>query len=181
MKNIKKVLVYPLAFVLFFGLTANECLDAVEDLTVDVPTTIVENFELVIPEEGPFEQVDVLDLSSPEVQEYRERIENFTINDIKFEVVDNLSDGSAETSRFTFGVKIDGNEIILVSDEAADIAESLEEISPDSLDDTKAGMEGLLKTADDPKVDFFLAGNAQGPIDYSITVTIDGVLEASAN
>lgn len=180
--NIKRLLVYPLALVLFFGLTANECLDAVENLTVDVPTTIEESFELKVDEAGDFEFIDKLDLNSPEVEEYRERIQNFNVTDVNFTVVDNIQSGSASINSFDVRMIADGRNFnMFLNGDSESLIRTFEEVTAEDLERLKDHFGSLINDVEDPNVDFVATGTASGPAHYTITMTIDGVLEASAN
>jgi len=181
MNNIKKLFIYPLAFVLFFGLTANTCLDAVENLTVDVPTTFEETFTISVTESGEYDIVKEIDMNSPEIEEYRDRLENFTVNDVSFSVVDNAGAGSANSNNTEVIFSTAGGKTIF-SFGNVNLEQILQGLSLDSLEGLKELLEEyVLDKASDGKVDINFVGDAQGPIDYTVTITIDGVLEASAN
>jgi hypothetical protein len=185
MNNIKKLLVYPLAFVLFFGLSANACLDAVEDLTIDVPTDFEETFEISITEEGEFSVSKDMDMTSDEVQEYRDRLENYTVEDIKFEVTDNLEGGSAISDNTVLSFTYDTDILNFNFGDNTNIKTALEKITFAELQGLKQLVEQLVidPNADvaNPAIVVEFRGDAQGPIDYTVEVTIFGVLEASAN
>lgn len=125
MKNIKKLLIYPLAFVLFFGLTANECLDSLgEDIlpNIDIP---IENNKTVtlkfsqeevdaFEENGTIVYVE-LDLNDPQLDEYRDQIESAKLSQITFTLRDLLEGGSA---------RVQGN-VAIVFDPTSDFDENM--------------------------------------------------------
>lgn len=180
MKNIKKLLIYPLAFVLFFGLTANECLDAVEDIAIDVPTEIVETFTIQVPEAGVFTYPHEIDLNSPEVQEYRDKIESFEVSSISFDATDNIPAGSSICGyvNMDFGVQN-------LPFGSMYLEEAFESITLNMVDVLKRHVEDKVVNpadASDGMVNLELTGEAvDGPIDITVTMTINGTLKASAN
>jgi len=185
MNNIKKLFIYPLAFVLFFGLTANTCLDAVENLTIDVPTDFVETFEISITESGEFSVSKDMDMTSDEVQEYRDKIENYTVEDIKFVVTDNLEGGSALSDNAVLSFIYANDPLRLIFQNNENIKTRLEGTTLADLEGLKQMVEQIVldRNADvaDPTIVVEFKGDAQGPIDYTVEVTIFGVLEASAD
>ncbi|HET8860627.1 hypothetical protein [Marivirga sp.] len=182
MKNIKKLLVYPLAFVLFFGLTANECLDAVENIAVDVPTEFEETFTIQVPEAGVYTYPHEIDLNSPEVQEYRDRLESFEVSAISFEVTDNIATGSS-LSKDTKMVFSQARTLPFPG--TIELKEKLESLTLNGLEVLKEYLEDtVVKPADasNGMINLELVGEAvDGPIDITVTMTINGTLKASAN
>lgn len=180
MNNIKKLLIYPLAFVLFFGLTANECLDAVEDIAIDVPTEIVETFTIQVPEAGVFTYPHEIDLNSPEVQEYRDKIESFEVSSISFDATDNISTGSSICGyiNMDFGVQN-------LPFGSMYLEEAFESITLNMINQVKGYIETRVVNpadASDGMINMELSGEAvDGPIDVTVTMTIKGTLKASAN
>lgn len=185
MNNIKKLFIYPLAFVLFFGLSANACLDAVENLSVDVPADFVETFEITISETGSYLIEKKLDMTSDEVQEYRDKIKSYTVEDIKFEVTDNIAAGSGNSSNSLMTIMY-GNATAKVSfANRPNIKTGLESLTLNQLEGFKDFIESYVvdRNTDTSNSDIVLQyeGVAEAPIDYTVVVTISGVLKASAN
>lgn len=181
MNNIKKLLLYPLAFVIFIGLASNACEDAVENLAIDVPTTFDETFTVTVTESGQYIIPEQIDMNSPEVQKYRDRIENFTVNEVSFSVVDNLEGGSAESNDTGVAFRTAERRIEFALG-YVNLKQRLEGLSLADLEGLKKLLEEyVIDGASDGIIDINFLGDAQGPIDYTVTVTIDGVLKASAN
>lgn len=181
MKNIKKLLIYPLAFVLFFGLSANECFDAIENIAIDVPTEIVETFTIQVPEAGVFTYPHEIDLNSPEVQEYRDKIESFEVSSISFDATDNIPTGSSICGY----INMDFGGVQNLPFGSLYLEEAFESITLNMLNTVKDYIEAtVVKPADasDGMVNLELTGEAvDGPIDVTVTMTIKGTLKASAN
>lgn len=183
MKNIKKLLVYPLAFVLFFGLSANECFDGVEDLAnIEVPTEIDKSVEIVSDETGNFSRTEIIELLSPEIQEYSDRISDFTAESLSITVTDNIAGGSDITSGsliFEFGTQTRSvtfnsqNEIkqVLESQTLSDI-EGLEQYLKLVLTSGAGGGEEELGLNIDAQ--------SEGSFDYTVRILISGIVEAGA-
>jgi hypothetical protein len=182
MKNIKKLLIYPLAFVVFFGLTANTCLDSLEEnLTVDVSMDFVNTFTLQL-EEGVFRDTTDFDVNSPEFQEYKDRIENFSADSLQFKVTDNLSGGSANVN--------DNNMKFLFSNRNIDfpfangnLKTRLEPVKLRHIEGFAEVFESFVindAANNDPTIQMIVSGDAQGPVDYTIELTMWGVVKAKA-
>jgi hypothetical protein len=185
MKNIKKLLIYPFSFVVFFGLTANTCLDSVENLTVDVPTTIEDSFEIVVEQEGEFFITKEIDLNNPDIKEYEDRIKAFEVSEMVFDATDNLPEGSGGFENTTFDFFIDtgsDREQTKIQFNGPDVGAKFESFSTQTVlvyagyieqyitDRAKTGT-GVVRIE--------IAGYATGPINETINMTIDGVLKAS--
>jgi len=88
MNNIKKLLLYPLALVVFFGLSANECLDfnADELLAIDGPIEVDKTYNIDIQEGDPMEFTEIaefettykgIDVTDLKIDEMLVTIENY--------------------------------------------------------------------------------------------------------
>ena len=110
MVNIKKLLIYPLTFVLFLGLSSNAC-DSPEDLVsiIKIPFDNVVEIEVVVSEEdlaanegGTFTIVETINLGNDLVLDvYQDIIEDATLEEVVFSIEDRLPAGSAD-AQFTF-------------------------------------------------------------------------------
>jgi len=184
MNTIKKLLIYPLALVLFFGLTANECLDGVEDLaTIEVPTDIDETFEVKSDETGSFSRTETIELLTPELEEYSDRISDFTAESLSVTVTDNIEGGSANTvGSLTF--EFDGTSQEIPFDAQNEFIPTLEGLNLGNVSGLKAYLESVLESGaagiDDEEVNVIFDAESEGSFDYTVRIVISGIVDAGA-
>lgn len=183
MNNIKKILIYPLAFVLFFGLTSNTC-DSLDDIApdIEIPIDNVVVFNLEVTEEAlaqssSFRVTEIIDPSSPELEKYKDQIEDFKLRDVELEVVDLLSgesEGQLEGMEIGLDFDRDGNA------EAVYIFTNIEDFDSRtlSLSDFDRGerVESAFRDAieNGQSIDLVVDARVGGPLHYQITATISG-------
>jgi len=186
MNNIKKLLLYPLALVVFFGFTANTCLDSLgEELDITVPFKLDDtSFKVEASEAVTKEESKMIDLSEVDkIEEYKDRIKDAKAKSISISVTDNLQNDAVAEGDFKIlydGISFplpeilgEGNNIMNYDGKTF----TIEEIDPDG------DLEGYLQTAllNGGQVIFIYDYETTGPVDYTVDIIIDAELTASAS
>jgi hypothetical protein len=184
MTSFKKLFGYALLFVATFSLTALSCEDLTEDLTVNVPTEIKRTIQLSTTAAGAFRIVEPVDLASDEFKENREKIKSYTVETVKFDVVDNIANGSANPTGTS--VKFDAGQgsSFEVFPESTTLQQQLDEFSPQEIEGIKSIVEDFIikpvANNANPVMNITFKGNAAAPMDYTITFTMTGTIKATA-
>ncbi|RUA33960.1 MAG: hypothetical protein DSY77_07610 [Bacteroidetes bacterium] len=179
MKNIKKLLLYAFTFVGMFSLMAVSCEDLSEDITVDVPTDVSKTFRVSSTETGAFEIVEQVDLASDEIAERREQMKDFTIESFDFAVVDNLEEGSGIPTDLELLFDAGDTKVVTGSGflSGSTFEEQLNSLSPEYVTELKQAVE-IYVLDDGTLLEITLEGYADAPMDYTVTFTMKGTIEA---
>jgi hypothetical protein len=179
MKNIKKVLLYAFTFVGMFSLMAVSCEDLSEEVTVDVPTDLTKTFRVSSTETGAFEIIEQVDLASDEIAERREQMKDFKIESFDFAVVDNLAEGSGiptnlELLFYAGDTRVSTGSGVL---SGSTFEEQLNSLSAEYVTAFKQAVEQYVLD-DGTLLEITLNGDAGDPMDYTVTFTMKGTIEA---
>jgi hypothetical protein len=182
MTSFKKLFAYALLFVATFSLTALSCEDLTEDLTVNVPTEIKRTIQLSTTATGAFSVVEKVDIASDEFKENREKMKDYTIETLDFDVVDNLTGGSAIPTGTTVDFYAGSTRVSTGSGvlSGATFEAQLNSLDPSYVELLKEVVEVYLLDDPNPYMDITFKGNASGPMDYTITFTMTGTIKAAA-
>lgn len=177
MINLKKLFIYAT-----FCLTAFSCEDVSEDLTVNVPTEITKTIRLSTTQAGDFTHVEKVDIASDEFNENREKMKNYSIETLEFVVVDNLAGGSAvptdlQLAFYAGATKVSTGSGVL---SGATVQAQLNSLDPNYIEQLKEVVEVYVLDDPNPFMDITFTGNAAASMDYTITFTMTGTIEATA-
>ncbi|SMG29625.1 hypothetical protein SAMN05661096_01880 [Marivirga sericea] len=192
MKNIKKVLVYPLAFVLFFGLTANECLDSFEDVAIDVaieevkiiPVKVTQQmydslFELQGRENVLFQLLGEFTASEETIDEYGDRVQELNVTELRIKAVNVTERPQVGTLVWMYGQSTPGSiDSPLggspINFEDLEAAEQKVNISAEDIQDLQSA---ILKKE---KIEYVIQSDFSGPAIFDLELTIVGTLKVTA-
>lgn len=183
---LKKLFVYALAFVGTFSLTAISCEDATEDLAINVPSEVSKTIRFQSDVAENFELSQLIDLESEEYLENKEKIKGAKVNEITFTVVDNLPGGSAIPTNVKFMLTNQpGNSLSYSVENPGTLQEQFDEFNSVLSEDIFEYVEFSYFTPGEGDYERFMnlifSGTSSGPMDYSVTMTIDATLEVGAN
>ncbi|MDN4165138.1 hypothetical protein QWY31_06475 [Cytophagales bacterium LB-30] len=180
MKNLKRLFAYALVLTGTFSLTAISCEDITEDVTVDVPSEVVKTIRFQSEVGGNLELSNLIDLTSDEYKENREKVEGATIEKVTFLVVDNLSGGSAIPTNTEFMLfNPDGSSLSFepspgtLQEQFDEMVNGLDQGMYDFIDQV------YIAGTDEPSVTLRFRGATNGPIDYTVTMTVKAKLAVS--
>ncbi|WKK75753.2 hypothetical protein QYS49_30640 [Marivirga salinae] len=182
MNTFKNLLIYSISLIALFSLTAISCEDLSEEVTIDVPTDITKVIRLASEEAGGFEIVEPVDIASEEFNERREQMKDYKIESITFEVVDNLAEGSAVPNDLILSFDAGGTFVTTGGTflTGTTLQAKLNNITPEMLDQVKGAIEGYIldSSTAGPVMEVSFGGNADAPLDYTITLVIEATIEA---
>jgi len=182
MTIVKKFVTYALLFTATFSLTAISCEDVSEGLTINVPTEVTRTIRLSTTATGDFTILEKVDIASDEFNENREKMKNYSIETLEFDVVDNLAGGSAVPTNVSMDFYGGESQVGTGSGflKGDTFQEQLNSLSPNYIEQIKAVVEFYVLDDPNPYMDIIIRGNASGPMDYTITFTMTGTIEATA-
>ena len=170
--TIKKLSIYSLAFVAFFGLSSNACENAEDLLDIDVPTTIKKSFVITTNEAEEKSFTQTVNPADEDIEEYRERVKSISADRLLVSVTDNGSDGNTGSGELTI---IAGGSSFSVG-QVEDINQ-LDGLEIQLTGDLKDAITSSLENFQEFDVEFLVSSD--GAINYNVDVTIEGLLTAS--
>lgn len=185
MNNIKKLLIYPLSLIVFFGLTANTCDELGEKVALEVPFDMNEISFPVTASEAVFEQEvrQEVDLSKvDEIEKNKKQIEEATAQSITLGVTDNLAQGSAAATGhldFTFADGKKHSTYILFKETDLKNLDgktyTIDELDPSG--DLKDSFSKAIKEGE--KITYNYLYTTSGAVDYTVTATLSATLKVT--
>ncbi|MGJ3233934.1 hypothetical protein [Marivirga sp.] len=172
MIKFNKFFTYSLAIIGLFSLTAISCEDTDDLLNVDVPTDIKRSFDITTNEAKDTSFTETVNPSEEEIDEYKDRIKNISADKLIINVTDNGSDGNTGSG-----------EIILISEYGDFSFLTIDDLN--ELDGIEIELTGDLQEAIINSLEAFESFDIQldlasdGSIDYTVDITIEGVITAS--
>ncbi len=182
MTSLKKLFAYALLFAATFGLTALSCDDLSEGLTVNVPTEITRTIRISTTQVGAFSVLEKVDIASDEFNDNREKMKKYSIETLNFEVVDNLAGSSTVPTNLQLEFDAGDTRVSTGSGvlSGATFEDQLNSLDPNYVEQLKDVVEAYVLDDPNPYMDITFNGNASGPMDYTITFTMTGTIEATA-
>jgi hypothetical protein len=150
-----------------------------EDLTIEVPYETSKEFTLDIPT-GQFADTQFFDVSSPEFNKYKDRIDKMTADSLKFELIDHTPGGSAIVNSGNFKFLFSTRNIDFPFADGF-LKQRLEIVKLGHIEGLKEVFESFViddAAKNDPTIEMIMSGDAQGPVNYTVKMTIWGLIEA---
>jgi|GEM_PF-3903491 hypothetical protein len=180
MNTFKNLLIYSVSLIALFSLTAISCEDLSEEVTIDVPTDVTKTFRISSTETGAFEIVEQVDVASDEIDERREQMKDFTVESFNFAVVDNLAGGSGIPTNLQLMFDAGDTRVSTGAGvlSGSTFEEQLNSLDPEYIRQLKEVVE-VYVLDDGSLMNITLNGDADAPMDYTITFTMEATIEAT--
>ncbi|GCC53177.1 hypothetical protein SanaruYs_34200 [Chryseotalea sanaruensis] len=178
--NLKKLFTYALLLTATLSLTALSCEDLSDEITIDVPTEVTKTIRISTSEAGPFTKTEPVDIASDEFNENRDKMKEFKVVTLTFDVVDNLTGGSAVPTNVYLSFEADFSGIGLAVN-GATLQDQLNGFTPEFTNELRRAIEDwILDYSSNTVMDIELSGDASGSMDYTITFTMTSTIQVGA-